>query len=50
VSKVAYKKLRIHVVDELHAIRQSLARASQDRILEEAKAVREKIARSKKKR
>lgn len=50
MSKIAHKKLKIDVVDELHAIRKGLAKASQDTILEEAKAVRKKILQSKKKR
>jgi len=50
VSKIAHKKLKIDVVDELHVIRQRLAKASQDEILEEAEAVRKKIGLSKKKK
>jgi len=50
VSKIAHKKLKIDVVDELHAIRQRLAKASKDEILKEAEAVRKKIAQSRKKR
>ena len=48
MSNITHKKLKIDVVDELHAIRQRLAKASQDEILEEAQAVRKKIAQSKK--
>ena len=50
VSKIAQKKLKIDVVDELHAIRQRLAKASQDKIIEEAAGVRKKIVQSRKKR
>ena len=50
MSKIAHKKLKIDVVDELHAIRQRLAEASQDKILEEAETVRKRIAQSKKKK
>jgi len=50
VSKIAHKKLKIDVVDELHAIRKRLANTSQDAILEEAEAVRKKISQLKKKR
>lgn len=48
MSKIAHKKLKIDVVDELHAIRKRLANTSQDEILEEAKEVRKKIAKSNK--
>jgi hypothetical protein len=44
------KKLRIDVVDELHAIRQRLAKTSQEKIREEAEGVRKRITRSKKNR
>jgi len=50
VSKIAHKKLKIDVVDELHAIRKSLANASHDEILKEAEVVRKNIVQSKKKR
>ena len=48
VSKIAHKKLKIDVVDELHAIRHRLANVSQDKILKEAEGVRKMIARSSK--
>ncbi|MFY3740503.1 MAG: hypothetical protein HMLIMOIP_000942 [Candidatus Nitrosomirales archaeon] len=38
------KKLRIDVVDELHAIRQRLAKTSQEKIREEAEGVRKKLS------
>jgi|GEM_PF-5606366 len=50
VSKIAHKKLKIDVVDELHAIRQRLTKISQDEILKETETIRKKIVKSKKKR
>lgn len=50
MSKTAHKKLKIDVVEELHAIRKGLAKVSQDEILKEAETMRKKIAKSKKKR
>jgi hypothetical protein len=49
VSRSAHKKLKIDVVDELHSIRERLARESQDKILREAKEVRKKMVKSKSK-
>ncbi|MGH9921496.1 MAG: hypothetical protein ACRD38_01955 [Nitrososphaerales archaeon] len=50
MSKVAHKKLKIDVVNELHALRQRLAKTSQEKIHEEAEGVRKRITRPKKNR
>lgn len=50
MSKTAHKKLKIDVVDELHAIRQRLVKVSQDEILKEVETMRKKIVKPKKKR
>ncbi len=42
------KKLKIDVIDELHAIRQRLAKTSQEKIRKEADDVRKRLTRPKK--
>ncbi len=50
VSRSAYKKLKIDVVDELHSIRKDLAKTTEHEIHQEAGEVRKSIAKLKSKK
>ncbi len=50
MSKIAHRKLKIDVVDELHAIRKDLARTTEHEIRQEAGEVRKSIAKLKSKK